>query len=366
VDLLANGARLRPDTRDAMRRAGARRPMRVRSGSCGGIDVVLADGTYVNCPVDEPFAERSPYELTAVEDGLVLRGVTPFMGHVEESVTPLPAPAYYDRTSSSGEPLSRLGQVCSDRLGIGLTNRCVFWKQASERCRFCSIGLNGRTEHPQKHPHAVAEVADAAFADPIAPARHILLGGGTPNIDDAGAVAVAAVAADIRRHHTAPIYAMLAAPADPGWLNLLAEAGVDEVAINVEVFDDDAAAVNIPGKRQVIDIERTVRALDRAVSLFGPVHARSIVVVGLELRRSLLDGVAMLASRGVMPILSPLRPLRGTPVGEDERLAASDLWAIACDAARAAAAYDMPLGPTCIACQSNTLTVPGHPLYRFY
>jgi len=341
--------------------------MRVRSGSCGGLDLCLTYGTIVNCPIDEPFAALSPYELIVAEDGsLVLTGSTSFMGTVAEVVKPLAEPSYYVRLAASGEPLSRLGQVCSDRLGIGITNRCAYWTTREERCRFCSIGLNGRTEQPRKSVEAIIEVADAAFTDAVAPARHVLIGGGTPNAEEAGVEAIAAAAAAVRERHSERIYAMLAPPRDLARLELLREAGVDEVAINVEVFDENAARLNISAKRRTMSLEHTLAALDYCVALFGPVDTRSILVVGLEPRSSLLEGIGRLAAAGVMPILSPLRPLQGTDVAPSERVCAEILWDLTLEAAAAVERHGVPLGPTCIPCQSNTLTVPGHPSYRYY
>lgn len=45
----------------------AKPALRVRSGSCGGVDLILPDGTHVNCPVNEPFARRSSLTLGLVD-----------------------------------------------------------------------------------------------------------------------------------------------------------------------------------------------------------------------------------------------------------------------------------------------------------
>jgi hypothetical protein len=69
---------------------------------------------------------------------------------------------------------------------------------------------------------------------------------------------------------------------------------------------------------------------------------------------------------GVLPILSPLRRLAGTQLEHHAALGSEELWELTLAAAEAAAAHDMPLGPLCIACQSNTLNLPGDPRYRHY
>jgi hypothetical protein len=364
IALLAAGARV-SNTAASRLNDGGKPIMRVRSGSCGGLDLILDDGTYVNVPVTERFAASSRFEVDAdtTADLVITDTLERFEPSAARSVR---APEYYGRRATDGTPLHRVGQLCSDRLGIGLTNVCTYWRSESKRCGFCSIGLNVATENGSKRLAQMVEAAGAAYADPVAPARHLLLGGGTPDGPDAGAIAIAAAARAIKERWPQPIYAMLAPPADLGYLELLRESGVDEIGMNVEIFDADAAERFIPGKHAAIPLERYLTALERAVELFGPVNTRSITVVGLERAETTLAGVDMLASRGVLPILSPFRPLAGTRLENHARLSSDALWDLAVQATDVAAASDMPLGPTCIACQSNTLTLPGHPLYRFY
>lgn len=339
--------------------------MRVRSGSCGGLDVVLADGRYVNCPVAERFAASSPLELVALDDERVaIAGSASIAGPVPVELPD--RPAFYPEESGRGDSLARVGQLCSDRLGIGMTNICTHWRSRARRCKFCSIGLNVATEDGHKSRERIVAAATAAFSDPRAPARHVLLGGGTPAGRDAGAAEIAAAAAMLKRRWPHPIYAMLAPPQDLVWLERLHAAGVDEIGMNIELWSAAAARHYMPGKHEAIDRDLYLGALRRAVELFGPVNTRSILIAGLEPIEETLAGVDVLASMGVMPILSPFRPLVGTELEDHPRLSAPDLARLATEATEVAGRYGMPLGPTCIPCQANTVTLPGHPLYRYY
>ncbi len=361
--ILAEGLRVTESARPVL--AYAAKPMlRVRSGSCGGLDVVLSDGTYVNCPVRERFAADSPLTLVADGGELVIHDTRARFPDVVAAA--LPTPAYYGLSATDGTPLHRTGQLCSDRLGVGLTNICTYYRSKSSRCRFCSIGHNVSDEQSTKRLGSILEAVAAAYTDPVVPARHLLLGGGTPDGTDAGALAMAETARAIKRQWSQPIYAMLAPPRDLAYLDILRDSGVEEVAMNVEVFSEGAATKFVPGKRAANPLSHYLAALERAVELFGPVHTRSITVVGLEDAEETLKGVELLARRGVMPILSPLRPLAGTQLENHPRFAADALWDLTLRATELAEAHGIPLGPTCIACQSNTLTAPGHPLYRFY
>lgn len=356
IRLLAEGLRLMDGAA-----AGAKPALRVRSGSCGGLDLVLPDGTWVNAPVHEKFARTSSMVLNHGEDGPVL-----VVDGERHPVRLVAEPDFYRRSTEAGTPMRRVGQLCSDRLGIGLTNACTFYRSRETRCRFCSIGLNTGTEQGNKADDDALEVTLAAGTDAVAPARHILLGGGTPDPYDTGAHRIAELAATIKARCDVPIYAMLAPPGNLEDLDRLADAGVDEVGMNIEVFTEEAARRYLPGKHAAIPHEHYWRALTRAVELFGPVNTRSIAIVGLEPPQESIAGAERLASMGVLPILTPLRPLAGTPLEDHPRLPWRMLWNTAQAADAAARVHGLPLGPVCIPCQANCLTVPGHALHRHY
>jgi hypothetical protein len=202
----------------------------------------------------------------------------------------------------------------------------------------------------------------------------VLLGGGTPPGEDAGAVAIAAAATAIKeRWPSLPVYAMIAPPRDLSYVDLLADSGVDELGINVELFSDDAAAMYVPGKHR-LGLDYFLTCLSRAVARFASARGgvngvgtiRSITVVGLEPEQETLRGVDLLASIGVMPILTPFRAMAGTELECHLRWSSTRLWELTLEATQVADKHGMPLGPTCIPCQSNTLNIPGHPLYRYY
>lgn len=340
----------------------AKPALRVRSGSCGGLDLVLPDGTWVNAPVHEAFARESALRLVSCDGAPTL--VVDDGAHVP--VTLVPEPAFYSAMTSSETSMRRVGQLCSDRLGVGVTNACTFYRSAASRCRFCSIGMNTRVEQGNKAYSDVLEVVAAAISDPIAPARHVLLGGGTPHSDDTGARSIAELALAISSRWDVSIYAMIAPPADLDDLRRLADSGVNELGMNIEVFSEEAAVRYLPGKHSAIPHAKYWAALEHAVNLFGPVNTRSIAIVGLEPFTETIRGAGELASIGVMPILTPLRPLTGTPLEHHPRVSADKLWDLSLEADREVRRHGMCLGPTCICCQSNTLAVPGSPHYRIY
>ena len=149
-------------------------------------------------------------------------------------------------------------------------------------------------------------------------------------------------------------------------MDLLYAAGVDEIAINIEIFDRNIASKLMPAKGS-IPLYRYFNSLDYAVSLWGKSgNVRSILIVGLEQPETTLAGVSKLVERGVMPILSPFRPIPNTPLAHYPPPAPESMiyiWQKAQDIAENAG---MTLGPLCICCQNNTITLPINSKYRLY
>ncbi|MFI5591694.1 radical SAM protein [Amycolatopsis sp. NPDC051758] len=356
-EILANG--VRPTARAAERLnlgspQSPSRPRRTRSGVSGGLDLDFGSGIFVNAPVLERYATDSLIELD-FRDGFVLTWPS---GGISVSV--LPPPHFYGRPlDGGGQPLEKVAQMCSgDRLCFGITGPgCSFWP-AAERCAYCSIGMNREADMSKKTTDELLQVVDAAVADPARPARHLLLGGGTPRGDDMGASICARLTRLVKAKHDLPVYVMIAAPLQDASIRELADAGVDELGMNLEFWTEESWRTIIPGKNRRIGKDRYLKALEYAGEVFGPVRARSIVIVGLEHRSASLQAVTELASRNVMPILSPFRPLDGTTLQDSRGFDGPTYQDLYADAVVAAAKFGLPVGPTCLPCQNNVLALP--------
>lgn len=358
--LITRGVRIDPAAEGLM--TGGKTPIRTRSGVSGGMDLVLPHGVHVVAPHAEPHVAESPFILRNRGGRLALDEHDGWSGDIGL----VARPAFYHQSLQDGSPVNSVGQLCSpDRLCIGMTRHCVFWKK-ERRCTFCTIGSNVAAEHREKTIVNIVETVRIAASDPIQPARHILIGGGTPNDEDRGAVFAAEVSAAIKAVIDIPIYVMIAPPSDLDDVRRLHDAGVDELGMNVEFFSRDALERHTPGKLELVGQEHHYRALERAVDVFGPINTRSIAIVGIEPAAETIAGAARLAGMGVMPILSPFQPLAGSMLGAERGFTPQqyvDVW----DASRdAVEAQDMPLGPTCRCCQNNVLAMPFGHWYRTY
>ena len=359
--LLAHGARLTPAADTLMH--DVKRPLRTRSGVSGGLDIALDGRIDVNVPVEEKYAFRSPYSLDYDGDFIVVKEGTTLC-----TFQPQPTPAFYlKRTKDDAEPMHRIGQMCSgDRFCYGMTGpTCHFWRR-DRRCKYCSIGKNYSADAARKQQSHLMEVLAEAVSDPNLPARHVLLGGGTPPGPDMGALLAADLATEIKARYDLPIYVMIAAPLEDRYIDALSDAGVDELGINMEFWSEEAWRRYIPGKNDLIGRGRYIDALEYAASIFGPIRTRSILIAGLESAQSTHDGALALAERGIMPILSPFRPLDGTMLSGSTGFSGDEYVELWEELERSLAPLDIPLGPTCTACQNNTVSLPFGAHYRKY
>jgi Radical SAM superfamily len=339
-------------------------PIRTRSGAAGGLDMILPYDIHVNTPVDERFARFSELTLDSASSGFVIcRG-----DMIITSVDLQTRPTFYDKTTSSGIAMSSIGQMCSaDRFCYGMTGPyCYFWKR-DRRCKYCSIGLNKDRDASRKTIELLIETLAVAVEDPSLPAKHVLIGGGTPDGEDMGAILASQLCQAIKRRFNLSCYVMISAPLHNDYIDLLVDSGVDELGMNLEFYSDAAWEEIIPGKAKVIGKRRYLDALEYAVTRFGPINTRSILMVGLEEPEYTIEGAERLASMGVMPILSAFRPLDGTDYSSRRGFNFNTNFDIYCEVHRRAMHYGIPTGPTCIACQNNTLALPlpdgGYRLY---
>ncbi len=331
-------------------------PQQVRSGASCGLDVVLPGGAWVNAPVYEREAEpRAPLlELVDGKFSIAGREIT-----VPTEVAP--RPAYYDVPTSGGMPMRLAGQMSGDRIGFGLTNGCYYWKE-ERRCKFCSIGLNTENEKPDKSIELILETLEVAVEDPALPARHVLLSGGTPPGPDRGARRFAAVCREIKKRFPLRVYVMTVPPEDPGDLAALFDAGVDELALNLEVYDEELSAAIVPGKHREIGRRQYLEALGFCRTLWEAPDVRSLLVAGIEPVASTLTGVRLLADQGVTPILSVFRPLAGTMLARHPKPHPDELEELYLGAQEACEERGLTLGPSCPGCQNNTATFALAPI----
>lgn len=151
---------------------------------------------------------------------------------------------------------------------------------------------------------------------------------------------------------------MMVPPASDDDLQRMRDGGIQEVSINLEFGSEEAFGRYTPGKQRMIGHRRYEDCLDAAVAVFGAGNVQSLLVIGLEDYEVSLDAVRRLIAKKVIPVLSPFRPLPGTVLGSHPAPAAEDIVDFYNQAKNLVHQHDWFLGPRCIPCQCNTMTLP--------
>lgn len=340
--LLAHGVRLSPTAAKRLTAAGG-----FNYEEFSALDLTLLGKIYICAPYHTNRSELSPFCVEAdAEAGYFL---SYYSERILDVQVRLKDPIGEMRTKH-GIPYHDITYLGNDRLRVYHRAGCYFKDQGTD-CRFCDIPQDNRV-------FALEDILQALDAYQDHPRiRHYMIGGGSASPDDSFKM-ILAISEHIRSTTGKPIYLMSLPPKDSQILNKLKEAGITEVAFNLESFDRRLAQRFMPGKG-AIPLAVYENAFRTAVELWGTQgNVRTIFVVGLEPPESLLLGVSYVTKLGVSPILSLFRPIEGTPL--QNLLAPSDgeIWYIYQRAKEICRSRGLPLGPVCPYCQDNTLAVP--------
>lgn len=341
IALLNQGVRLPRKTREYLARHGG-----MREGVYNAVDITLR-GIVINSALRVKFASLSPFSLEAEDGELSLFCCGKKIGKAEVQ----PADPMQDVRLS---PRAMMRDVCllaTDRVRVQHAQNCHFVRHGVG-CRFCEV-------ENHEFDFAMEDVflgIDQYLESPH-PFRHFLIGGRSSSPADEPE-RILEIVRHIRSRGEWPIYVMCVPPRDLGVLKLWKDAGVTEIAMNLEIWDRALARAWMPGKGAV-PRERYLEALRRAAEIWGNTGAvRSAFVVGLEPKDSLLTGVEAVCQAGAAPILSVFRPIPGTPGEHVTPPNNEQLLSIYRSAVSVCQKYGLAPGPSCVPCQNNTLSMP--------
>ena len=360
--LLAGGASVTPEAverLDAIVEGGQWSP--ADYASTKGLILRLEDDVWVNMPVERynpAVATGSSTLFDVDDDGFVVIGA----GLVSRAEFWRP-PAYLGATASNGRPIKNFVVGHGDRVRLSPTIGCAM------TCDFCNIPFDD-TYAGLKPVDIMVESLRTAFADPIQPAQHILISGGTP-----GPPHVAGLREVYERvisEFPQRLVDIMMVPV-PGLFDLphLDALGLNQISINLEIYDETVAEQIMrhkhrQGRQYYLDF------IEAAAELLGPGRVRSMLMVGLEPMESTLAGVRALLDRGCVPVLSPFLPdpvtpmvgrpfelLAGTGIMSNTAPTAEYSLEVFLRASDLASEFGVSLGPDCVPCMHNTMTLPG-------
>lgn len=319
----------------------------IREGVYNAVDITIGDIT-INAAVHIKFSKLSPFSLELCDGRLTLccygRPVSPAD---VQPVDPL-----LDISLSEQSKVRDICLLATDRVRIQHSTSC-FYKRCRSGCKFCEVDDHEYSFCREDVFRAIDHYlrSDHAF-------RHFLVGGrsGSPTQEPDEILDIVRY---IRSQGDWPIYVMCVPPQNLETLREFKDAGVTELAMNLEIWDAGLARHWMPGKG-LIPRERYLEALEFASELWGRTGSvRSAFVVGLESEDSLLEGIRCVCQAGAAPILSIFRPIPGTAGNIIVPPENHQLLSVYEKAVSICLEYGLAPGPTCVPCQNNTLSMPS-------
>lgn len=314
IDLFCRGMRVPDD----VPLEGVRGISRTRAGLGSGLEVVLPTGSrvkdeiWVNVPVVEPFARKSPYRLAHdPNDGFrILDEET-----AAEYPVRLPAePAWYSRLTSRDIPMNRIGVLQGTYLGIYINLVCAFWNYAPAlNCRFCTTGQNvGASEARDKAISDVLETCWAARQESGATFVH-LNGGfqGSRGIEFALPYVKA-----IKEEVGMLVGVQLAPERDFTRYDELIAAGVDHLSFCLEFLDPEWFARICPGKARVHGQQLFLDAMRYCAEQMPRGAVSGEIIAGVEPIEKTLEAIDLIASFGAFPTVCIFRPTLGADMAD--------------------------------------------------
>ena len=251
----------------------------------------------------------SPFELVKKGDG----GFTVFKDQSEYTdVVFFPRPQFYSQITSSGVPMPKVAVIVGPGHMRSVVNQSCVYQKTGQACKFCAV-QHWWNAVAVKGSVPVAETVEAGFRD--GSVRHVSLTTATQGTPDRGLAGLVETAVLIQSRVPVPIMLEFEPVTDYSLLTeLLREAkkaGVTTVSINIECFDERLREDVMPAKGR-IPVMAYLKNWEICLDMFGKNQVSTVVVVGIgEDDVSILRGVEMAASGGVLTFLVPHSPAAG-------------------------------------------------------
>jgi len=242
--------------------------------------------------------------------------------------------------------------LATDRLRINIISGCEN-KNIGQGCKFCNVSISNKTFTYKQIIDALEHLKTTQKTF-----EHIMLGGGS-RLDAGGWKLIIQICNYLKNdeyYRNKPLSLMSMLPSE-AILNKLKEAGIEEVAFNIEVANERLAKCLMPAKHKE-GKEAYYNILNKSVNIFGEGNVRSALIVGLDQKEELYNEILTLADMNVIPCLSALRILPGSSM--ENALPPSneyliDVYNHSCALLKELGGSIKDLGPKCNSCRNNML-----------
>jgi len=297
-----------------------RRISRTRAGLGSGLEIVIPASPkpiWVNVPVVESFAARSPFTL---ENSAGHYFVNDSRDGADYDVIIPPEPAWYSRNTSADVPMSRVGVLQGNYLGIYISNRCLYWSWSpSLACKFCTTGKNvGAAEESRKRITDVVEVALAARDESNCIFTHFNTGYHYEDKADREVIHGLRQAQPFVRAVRTHVGGFIGVQAVPVPRNSfheyddLIEAGTDHFSFCYEFEDPEVFARICPGKAKTVGQHAFFEAMEYTARKLGRGRVSGEIIAGVEPVEATKRGIERIVNAGAFPTVCIFRPTVGS------------------------------------------------------
>jgi hypothetical protein len=310
IDLFCKGMRVPDD----VPLEGARGVARTRAGLGSGLEIALPTGSrlkreiWVNVPVVEAFAARSPYVLGGDSSGGYFVADERLADRYPIRI-PV-APRWYSQLTSREIPMNRIGVLQGTYLGIYVNPVCAFWNYSPPlNCRFCTTGQNvGCVETADKALSDVVETCWAARDESGVTFVH--LNGGFQG--SRGVAFTEPYVKAIKEEVGMLVGVQLTPEKNFDGYDRLIDLGVDHFSFCVELFDPDWFARVCPGKARMLGQRLFMEALEYCAARMPRGAVSGEIIAGIEPIERTLEAIDYITSLGAFPTVCIFRPTIGS------------------------------------------------------
>lgn len=253
-------------------------------------------------------AHRSPFSLVKNNKGFeILKGDQKYT-----DIVVLPRPRFYDSLTSDGIPMHKVAVLGEPDHIRSVVNQNCLYQTKEKSCKFCAVSQwwGGTTK---KTPTQIAETVETGVKEGVA--THVSLSTGTTSTKGKGLEDLVETSKAISERVN-PTITLNFEPLNDYTLleSLLSEAkgaGATTVLCNIECFDEGLRKEIMPVKGKA-PISKYIKTWKKCLEIFGENEVFSMVIAGIgEDDKSILKGVEMAASHGVIASIVPHTPMRG-------------------------------------------------------
>ena len=233
-------------------------------------------------------------------------------------------PAAYGKLLSNGELFEQYITVYGNStLGVFSPGHCYYFNNGRE-CKFCSLGAarHDLSDHKMRIKGNLAgEAVSLAIREDKERYKRVLFNGGTiPNYNKGYSMHLDLLeqVKTINSHTNLDYHLISMPPKDFRLFERFKNLG-NNMAMSLEVFDEQLFAEVCPGKSQDYTRDRFFAAFEAAIDILGRGNVYVGFVAGMEPLESIIEGIEYFGSMGVVPAVAAFHPDAGSKYSEYPR-----------------------------------------------